>query len=274
MTLIAQVSDLHIRAQRKLAYRKVDTAAALERCVAHLNALSPAPDAVLFTGDMGDLGLAEEYAIIAEILSGLRLPYWIVPGNHDRRQPLHDAFGQAAPLNKDGYMQYVLDHLPLRLIGLDSLDQGRPAGRLCEARLDWLEQALADDPQRPTLLFLHHPPFVTGIAHMDVQNLGVGAERLQALVSTAPGVCGVICGHLHRPIHTVWSAVAASCAPSPAHQVCLDLSADGAPAFVMEPPGVHLHRWTEAGGLVTHLSVIGDFGAPAPFFDAFGALIQ
>ncbi len=271
--LIAQVSDLHIRANRTLAYRKVDTAGALEACVAHLNALSPAPDVVLFTGDLGDLGTAEEYAIVADCLRPLRLPYWIIPGNHDRRKALNAAFPQAAPLNADGFIQYVVDHLRLRLIGLDSLHQGHPEGRLCPQRLGWLAEALRDDPLRPTLLFLHHPPFITGIAHMDIQNLTHGAQDLAAVIAQAPGVCGLLCGHLHRPIHTVWAGIASSCAPSPAHQVCLDLNENGPPAFVMEPAGIHLHRWTAAGGLVSHLSVIGDFGPAAPFFDASGALI-
>jgi hypothetical protein len=53
----------------------------------------------------------------------------------------------------------------------------------------------------------------------------------------------------------------------------LNLNADGPAAFVLEPPGVHLHRWTATGGLVSHLSVIGDFGPASPFFDASGALI-
>ncbi len=186
---------------------------------------------------------------------------------------LHAAFPEAAPLNDDGFVQFVLDLPPLRLIGLDSHQTGRPDGVLCDRRLDWLERTLGAAPEAPTLLFLHHPPFVTGIRHMDVQNLTVGGDRLATIVRAAPGVRAILCGHLHRPIHTVWAGVPASCVPSPAHQVDLDLTLDGAPAFVMEPPGLHLHRWTEDGGLLTHLSVIGDFGGRSPFFGADGKLI-
>ena len=271
--LIAQVSDLHIRESRKLAYNRVDTAGAMEACVTHLNALTPRPDIVLFTGDMGDVGAAGEYAVLRDILADLDLPYVIVPGNHDSRSALHAAFPEAAPLNADGFVQFVVDLPPLRLVGLDSHEPGRSEGVLCDRRLDWLDATLAEAPDTPTVLFLHHPPFQTGIHHMDVQNLVEGADRLAAIVSKTPGIRAILCGHLHRAIHTMWAGVPISCVPSPAHQVDLDLTPDGPPAFVMEPPGLHLHRWTTDGGLMTHLSVIGDFGGRAPFFGPDGRLI-
>lgn len=273
-TLIAQVTDLHLRAGRALAYRKVDTAGALEICVAHLNAMTPRPDLVIFTGDMGDKGINEEYAILSDILAALTIPFVIVPGNHDRRRPLHEAFPAQAPLNEDGFIQFTVEDLPIRLIGLDTLSEGKPFGVLCERRLDWLETTLAEDPDRPTALFLHHPPFLTGIGHMDEQHLSVGKDRLATLIRATPGVRALLCGHLHRPIHTLWAGIVASCAPSPAHQVALDLTEDGPPHFILEPPGLHLHRWTQEGGLLTHLGVIGDYGPSSSFFDASGQLIS
>lgn len=45
---------LHIKAPGELAYGKVDTAAALTRCVAALNALTPRPDLVVISGDLVD----------------------------------------------------------------------------------------------------------------------------------------------------------------------------------------------------------------------------
>ena len=45
-TLIAQISDLHIKRPGALAYGQVDTAAALTRCVAALNRFRPRPELV------------------------------------------------------------------------------------------------------------------------------------------------------------------------------------------------------------------------------------
>lgn len=271
--LFAQVTDLHLGTGRRLAYRKVDTAAALEACVAHLNALRPRPDLVLFTGDLGDLGLPEEYALLADLLAPLELPYLMVPGNHDNRDALRAAFPAAIPAGDYRFAQYVVDDYPLRLIGLDSVDQGRPHGVLCADRLSWLHDRLAESRDKPTILFMHHPPFKTGIAHMDAQNLTEGADGLAHLVARYGNIEAILCGHLHRAIHQRWQGTIISTAPSPAHQVALDLRPDGPSAFIMEPPACHLHWWSPGNGLITHTSYIGSYDGPHPFFGPDGKLI-
>ncbi|OSQ48291.1 phosphodiesterase [Thalassospira alkalitolerans] len=274
--LIAQLTDLHIGAGRRLAYRKVDTAGALENAVDHVMAMDPRPDVVLFTGDIGDLGNQQEYGLVAEILTKLTLPYFMVPGNHDRRAPLRTAFPDATPV-KDGaaFVNYVVDDYPLRLIALDTLDEGKPGGVLGADQLDWLRGVLSDGDDRPCLIFMHHPPIVTGIAHMDAQNLGEGADELAAIVAQhRDRIRAIICGHVHRPIHTIWAGVPLMIGPSVAHQVAFDLRDDGPSAFVMEPPAMHLHVWdTPSQNLLTHLAYIDRYDGPHPFFGADGKLI-
>jgi Icc protein len=65
--------------------------------------------------------------------------------------------------------------------------------------------------------------------------------------------------------------VASTC-PSPAHQVALDLTANGPDCFVMEPPGYQLHLW-HAGRLVTHTCVVGEYAGPYRFREG-GVLID
>src|SRR5262245_34523162 len=89
---IAQISDLHIKRPGELAYRKVDTAAALVRLVAQLNAMQPRPAMVVASGDLVDRGLPEEYAHLKQLLAPLALPLAVIPGNHDARAPLRAAF--------------------------------------------------------------------------------------------------------------------------------------------------------------------------------------
>ncbi len=67
--LIAQISDLHIKPEGRLAYRRVDTALLLGRAVEHLCRLDPAPDVVLATGDLVDAGLEEEYRRLRGLLA-------------------------------------------------------------------------------------------------------------------------------------------------------------------------------------------------------------
>jgi len=274
--LIAQLTDLHIGAGRRLAYRKVDTAGALEKAVAHVTAMVPRPDVVLFTGDIGDIGSPDEYELVAEILAKLTIPYFMVPGNHDRRGPLRAAFPDATPVKgTTAFVNYVVDDFPLRLIALDTLDEGKPGGVLEAEQLDWLRDVLLDGTGRDCAIFMHHPPIRTGIAHMDAQNLGEGAEELSAIVSVhRDRIKAIFCGHVHRPIHTIWAGVPLMIGPSVAHQVAFDLRADGPSAFVMEPPAMHLHVWDAAQhSLMTHLAYLDRYDGPHPFFGPDGKLI-
>src|SRR5260370_31273324 len=89
---IAQISDLHIKPPGQLAYGRVDTAKALERCVAALNAFRPAPDFVVISGDLADTPVREEYDYLMRLLAPLKLPFASIPGNHDGRDMKRAAF--------------------------------------------------------------------------------------------------------------------------------------------------------------------------------------
>ena len=263
--LIAQITDLHITALGSRLFGHVDTAGHLARAVSSLLALDPQPDVVLATGDLVDGGDPVEYAHLRHLLRPLRRPSFIIPGNHDERSALRKAFGDCAYLPAgSGYLHYTVEDWPVRLIGLDSVDAGAPGGVLCRDRLAWLSQRLLEQPDRPTLIFMHHPPFSTGIEHMDATGLR-DAEGLAQVVSHHPQVERIVCGHVHRSIQARFAGTIASVAPSTAHQVSLDLRAAADATFSMEPPGYHLHLWRRETGLVTHTVPVGTYPGPYPF---------
>jgi 3',5'-cyclic AMP phosphodiesterase CpdA len=164
---IAQVSDLHIKPPGALAYGRVDTAQALERCVAVLNEFRPAPDFVVISGDLADTPTSEEYDYLKRLLAPLKLPFAGIPGNHDSRELMRAAFPQADYAMASGPLNQRIEIGGLDLVLLDSSVPGKPYGELGATTLQWLEATLASSSDRPTLLFLHHPPFRTGIWHMD-----------------------------------------------------------------------------------------------------------
>lgn len=270
--LIAQVTDPHIKEEGRLAYRRVDTAANLARCVDHLMRLKQRPDLVLMTGDLTDFGRAQEYSLLRRLIAPLDMPVYVIPGNHDQRDNLRAAFGDHDYLPRTGDLRYVIEDDGLRMIGLDTTIPGKPGGEMNAERLAWLDRRLAERPRCPTLLFMHHPPILTGIRHMDVQNCD-NAAALGELLLTHRQVFRILCGHVHRPIQAQWYGVTVSIAPSASHYVALDLSEDSHRDFYLEPPTVHLHRWAD-GALVTHLSFVGEFEGPYPFFDEHGNLID
>ena len=272
---IAQISDLHIKPLGSLAYGRVDTAKALERCVAALNEFDPMPDFVVISGDLADTPLAEEYEYLKRMLAKLKLPFAGIPGNHDSRELMRAAFPHANYAVASGPLNQRLELNGLDLLLLDSSVPGKPHGELEAQSLQWLDDALASSGDRPALLFLHHPPFQTGIWHMDRQNL-LNASDLAPIVRRYPRVQLVAAGHVHRATLTMFAGVAATICPAPNHVVDLDLGHLREPSFKVEPPAFHLHCWFPGegfGSVVTHQVPIGAFDGPHPFFGPDGKLL-
>jgi 3',5'-cyclic-AMP phosphodiesterase len=275
--LIAQFSDLHIKAQRQRAYGVVDTAWHLEQAVAHLLSQDPLPDALVITGDLVDHGTSDEYQVLRELLAPLTgaLPIYLIAGNHDDPDELRKAFADHPYLQTDhgaaiGHLSWSVDLGPIQLVGLDTTLPKQGGGGLDAERLAWLDACLSAQEalgarrrSTPAVILAHHPPFATGIGHMDAIGLA-GTDTFLALLQRHPRVERVLCGHLHRAIHARVGGTIASTCPSTAHQVVLDLSPTGADCFVMEPPGYQLHQWN-GRCLVTHTVVVGSYPGPYPF---------
>lgn len=269
--MLVQLSDPHIVAPGRLLLDRIDTPALLARSVAGVMALQPAASAVVLSGDLVDRGSAEEYASLRALLAPLACPVWLMPGNHDDAAAMRAAFpdhDELAPLPDPalaGFVLWVREVDGLRLVALDTVVPRAPHGALCERRLAWLDRTLAAAPGVPTIVAMHHPPFVTGIGHMDAMGLLEGSAGLQAVLRRHPQVERVICGHLHRPIVRRYAGTVAMTVPSTAHQIVLDLRAGGPAAYRREPPGFAVHTLRD-GALVSHLAAVGEHG-PVELYD-------
>ena len=269
---LVQMSDPHIVPPGQLLSGGVDTAAHLRRALDSVDKLMPAATAVLLSGDLVDAGSPVEYRHLRGLLAPLRCPVYLMPGNHDAVPALREAFadlGYLQPVRDDPllapHVLYAVDLGGLRLVALDTVVAGRSYGSLCEARLAWLDATLAAAPAVPTLVAMHHPPFDTGIGHMDAIGLREGREGLAQVLRRHAQVERVICGHLHRAIVRRFGGTVAMTVPSTAHQIFLDLRPDGIPGFIHEPPGYAVHTLRE-GAVVSHLAASGDHGPPTRFY--------
>jgi Icc protein len=272
---IAQISDLHIKREGQLAYGRVDTAQALARCVAALNGFDPVPDFVVISGDLADTPTSDEYLHLKQLLAPLKLPFAGVPGNHDARDLMRVAFPDQSYAMPSGALNQQVELGELDLLLLDSSVPGKPHGELDAQSLQWLETSLAASDGRPALLFMHHPPFETGIWHMDRQNLR-NADDFAAIVRRHPRVRLIATGHVHRATLTTFEGRACTICPAPNHAVDLDLAHLREPSFKVEPPAFHLHTWFPGAGfgrVVTHHVPIGEFDGPHPFFGPDGRLL-
>jgi len=254
--LIAQISDCHIRDHDDAFARLADTTETLRRVVDHLVGLDPAPDVILATGDLTDDGTESQYATLLEVLAPIADRLLPIPGNHDECPLFRKAFADLIPGDlADDHCSYVVEGHPVRLVGLDNSIPGRHDGRFDAVRESWLSDVLAEEPERPTLVFTHFPPFETGLRFMDDAGL-LDADRLRAVIKRSPQVRLLVTGHLHRPIQTVIGSTLVSTCPSTGNQIHLDLHPDRG-AAVDEPPAYQLHRW-DGEQFVTHTGMVRD----------------
>jgi 3',5'-cyclic-AMP phosphodiesterase len=261
--LIAQLSDLHVRPSGALYHGVTDSNQALADAINHLLGLDRRPDLVLLTGDLVDEGLPEEYATLRHILTALTIPYLVIPGNHDDRENLRTAFSDHGYLPRSGPLHYCVDDYPVRIIGLDSTVPGEHHGHIDADGLQWLGHVLSRDTRKPTVLMLHHHPFMSGISYLDEYRYFEGAQ-LRLLVAGFDNIDIVLCGHVHRPMVKRWANTVICASPSTATQIDLQLSGSQ-PSSHVGPRGCMLHLWDADHGLISHASPIGEFEGPYPF---------
>jgi len=265
--LIVQISDTHIAGSGKKTYGIAPMSENLARCVDHINQCDPKPDVVLVTGDITSSGKMEEAEQAASLLSNLQSPIYIIPGNHDTQESLEAAFPeQACPSGFRGFSNYAIDTFDVRLIALDSTVPGAPGGEICQTRAAWLDARLSEDKERPTIIFMHHPPVKCGVLETDMDGFS-GADRLGGVVEKYTNIEGIFCGHIHLPIHVRWRGTVVSTAPSMGMQLGLDLTLKHPSEFNLEAPGYQLHYWTPQQNLVTHTVYVRDVDGPYPFED-------
>lgn len=264
--ILIQLSDLHVRPRGLAAMRTCETNVLTERALRAVRDFRPRPDALVITGDLVNNGRADEYDNLAEMLARLiDLPVYVIPGNHDHRETLRARLGHLPGVAADPeFVQYVVEDLPVRLVMLDTLIQGRTEGELCPRRMAWLDQTLAARPEAPTMLAMHHPSFACGIGHLDIIALKDPAG-FAALVRRHPQVKRIICGHHHRPITTDVAQAIASTAPGVAHIVEFELFTDNPGQWTLEPPAMAVHITVADGAIVSHTALVDRFAGPYPF---------
>jgi Icc protein len=248
--LLAQLSDLHICAE----WEGVDPVAQVERVVAAIQALPNLPDAVLVTGDLTDDGGEEHYRRARDLLERLGVPLHVLPGNHDDRGRLRAAFG--LPGEGDEPVNYSAAVGGLRLVCFDSIVPGQDAGSYGRERLAWLDEALGEQPETPTLLALHHPPLPTGVPEWDAINLtATDREAMADLAARHPQLRVIVGGHLHRTVAGASGGCAVLSAPSACLQVLPNFERDEV-EFV-GPPGFALHV-LRGDELSSQVQMLGD----------------
>jgi len=206
MSKIVHLTDLHLTPLGRSLYG-IDPNARLEAAIADINAHHRDAALVLVTGDLVHVGEPASYAALRRALEKLQAPYRLLMGNHDDRASFRAAFPHH-PVDAAGFVQSVCETPAGPFVLIDTLDPGADGGRLCPARLDWLEATLRELEGRPAFLAMHHPPVPLGIPILDSIAL-LEPRALSDLITRCEDVTirHIFCGHVHRLTHGAWRGI-------------------------------------------------------------------
>ena len=211
----AQISDIHISALGDHDEMLSGQAAEfLTKIVAGLKAMEDLAF-VLFTGDLFDTASYQELDRFQTAVKLLPKPYFVIPGNHDRRPPesseglTRHQFAryfnpqvEARPTASEAQVGYWSIGLnpKVQLIGLDSVRDEDWDGVIDTLQLEWLRHELGTHRDKLVILAVHHP--LHRLAPIDdlprwkkfVCNNG---PEVIALLDDNPQVKIVLTGHHH-----------------------------------------------------------------------------
>lgn len=182
----------------------LDTYQRLEQGIAHLNAVHGDADLCILAGDLADRGEEAAYERLKRVLSGAATPVGITIGNHDDRDTFARVFGSEM-LSETGHVDRTIDIKGYRIVLLDSAVTGQHGGRLEESQLDWLGQRLAEVPETPVIVVLHHHanPLSTRVDRIILEN----GARFAEVLAMHGDIRQVIAGHVHYPSTAIWKGL-------------------------------------------------------------------
>ncbi len=273
--LIAQVTDIH------LGFEPGNPAEfnrkRLDQVLQRLMAMTPRPDLLLATGDVVDRGDADSYRRLKNAFGQVDFPVWPCMGNHDVRANFARWFPEIP--SASGFVQYEFDAGPLRVLVLDTLEDGRHGGAFCAVRAEWLNDRLAEQTDRATVIVMHHPPVEVGIDWMNTHPHEPWVERFRGCVAGRANITGILCGHLHRPITCRWEGTTIAICASTAPQIALELAPidperpDNRPMIIADAPAFALHWWN-GRELVTHFDTADEHVMLAKFDAGMQGLVR
>ncbi|GAA1986469.1 phosphodiesterase [Microbacterium pumilum] len=194
---LLHLSDTHLLGGNRPLGGRYDTAQNLHRTLEAVERVGIRPDAIVFTGDLTDLGEPEAYRALREavepVATRLGAPVVWVAGNHDERPALRREVLGLEPTEEP--VVGVWDLAGLRLVALDTSVPGWHHGDLDEGQLGWLRSILATPSPLGTILAMHHPPLPSHVPLFDILELRDQGRLATAIAGT--DVRAILAGHLH-----------------------------------------------------------------------------
>lgn len=265
--ILLHLSDTHLRSGGSRLFGSIDSHEQLTKALEVIEASGIRPDALVFTGDLADLGERDAYTAIRELVEPFarRLHarvLWVM-GNHDDR----DGFRAELLDETSGDPVHSVDRVDeldgLRVITLDTTVPGCHHGEITDQQLLWLADELATPAPLGTILAMHHPP-VPSVLPL-AASVELRDQSRLAAVLRGTDVRGIIAGHLHYSTFATFAGIPVSVASATCYTQDLTVPVggtrpqDGAQAFNL----IHVYDDT-----IVHSVVPVDAPRPLEFIDA------
>src|ERR1035437_1883357 len=194
----ALLSDPHLAADRGLMARGINMTDHFTSVSRELLALPKRPAGVFITGDCAyNSGQTADYHHVTDLLEPIRsaqMPVHLTLGNYDNRERFWEALTaeKAAPRPLADRQVALLPTPRANWFILDSLEKTLSTpGLLGQEQLDWLAGALDANPDKPSLVLLHHNPGING-------NIGLkDSAALLEIMRPRKQVKAYLFGHTH-----------------------------------------------------------------------------
>ena len=190
------MSDIHLLPKGEVK-RGLDTAPRFKRAIENVNELHADADLVVFAGDITEKADVSAYAVFDEIRAGNDLPQRVMLGNHDDRNVYLD-HAEDPMLDQNRFVQGYDDIKAHRVIMLDTSEPGVLRSGLCEQRLAWTAECLADAKGQglKIILLLHHNPCALQMP-VDTYRLAEPEKLLKVLHESGADIIQILAGHCH-----------------------------------------------------------------------------
>ncbi|AGQ39147.1 TPA: 3',5'-cyclic-AMP phosphodiesterase [Mannheimia haemolytica] len=208
---LLQITDPHLFSNPEETLLNVKTVKSFSAVIEQINKQAKQYfDLVLATGDLIQDHNIAGYHYFAQITNSLNSPIVWLEGNHDVQPSMSEILAQ---------YKHILPHKQIllgeqwQLLMLNTQVVGMPYGELSYSQLKWLEEKLAQYPQRFTLVALHHNILPTNSAWLDQHSLK-NSNELSEIFAKFKNVKAIVHGHIHQQVDDIWHGIPIYATPS------------------------------------------------------------
>ncbi|EPL8094155.1 3',5'-cyclic-AMP phosphodiesterase [Morganella morganii] len=206
---ILQITDTHLFAGETDTLLGINTLSSYHAVLDAIVKQQLPADLIVATGDLVQDQSTRAYQRFTDGIARLPAPCVWLPGNHDYQPSMAQELA-AAGISPS---KQVLLGDQWQLLLLDSQVQSVPHGELSDDQLIWLDNCLAQQPDRYTVVMLHHHPLASGCTWLDQHSLR-NSHMLAEVLTRYQNIEGILCGHIHQDLDVMWNGIRMLATPS------------------------------------------------------------